>query len=153
MNKEECVKVVELLSVTWDKQLDAASLGIRVRGFWEYIQDLPYEPTMDTIRKLGVAGRRWAPKPGELRLLVLSTVQDSPLPPEPEEAWMILQDIGGAIYNGTVEYEKPHPLVAKVIKRIGDGAIGLKTNADRTMFITLYEKMREDYLLENYAAD
>lgn len=151
MNKEECVKVVELLSVTWDKQIDASSLNIRVRGYWEYIQDLPYASTIETIRKLGISGRKWAPKPGELRVLVISDVKGMELPPEAEEAWMAMQRTAEAIYSGTNEYDKPHPLLALVMRRLGDKAIGLTTNSDRAMFTSLYEKMREQYILENYA--
>ena len=94
MEKTECKAVVELLSVTWDKSLDTASLTVRAKGYWEFIHDLPYEETKTTIKRMGMAGRKWLPKPGELRLATLSYMNGEELPPEPEEAWTILQAIG-----------------------------------------------------------
>lgn len=153
MDKNECKSVVELLSVTWDKSLDSASLIVRAKGYWEYISDLPYDDTKATIKKMGVAGKKWAPKPGELRLAVLADIRNAQLPPEPEEAWTILQAIGQKIYSGTYDYEKPHEVLAATIKRLGTNATALTTNADRAMFISLYEKTREAYILENYGTD
>lgn len=153
MDKNECKAVVELLSVTWDKPLDSASLIVRAKGYWEYISDLPYEDTKTTIKKMGIAGKKWAPRPGELRLEVLANIRNAQLPPEPEEAWTILQAIGQKIYSGTYDYEKPHPVLASTIKRLGTNATALTTNSDRAMFISLYEKTREEYILANYGTD
>ena len=153
MDKNECKSVVELLSVTWDKSLDSASLIVRAKGYWEYVSDLPYEPTKATIKKMGIAGKKWAPKPGELRLAVLAEIREATLPPEPEEAWTILQGIGQKIYSGTYDYDKPHEVLASTIKRLGTNATALTTNSDRAMFISLYEKTREAYILENYGTD
>ena len=80
-------------------------------------------------------------------------MQNEELPPEPEEAWTVLQAIGQKIYSGTYDYEKPHPVLAETIKRLGTGATALTTNADRAMFISLYEKTREAYILGRYGYD
>lgn len=153
MEREECIKAVELLSVTWSMSLDKISINTRTRGFWEYIGDLPYKEVKDTITHLGLAGRKWAPRPGELRIHTLARMKSEELPPEPEEAWTVLQAIGQKIYSGTYDYEKPHPVLAETIKRLGTGATALTTNADRAMFTSLYEKTREDYILERYGYD
>jgi hypothetical protein len=153
MEKTECKAVVELLSVTWDKSLDTASLTVRAKGYWEFIHDLPYEETKTTIKRMGMAGRKWLPKPGELRLATLSYMNGEELPPEPEEAWTILQAIGQKIYSGTYDYVKPHPVLAQTIRRLGTNATALTTNSDRAMFTSLYEKTREAYILEHYGTD
>jgi hypothetical protein len=153
MEKTECKAVVELLSVTWDKPLDTSSLTVRAKGYWEFLHDLPYEETKTTIKRMGMAGRRWAPKPGELRIATLAGLKDEPLPPEPEEAWTMLQAIGHKIYSGTNDYKKPHPVLAETIKRLGTGATALTTNSDRAMFTSLYEKTREEYILNHYGTD
>ena len=153
MEKEECKEVVKLLSVTWDKSLDLSSLSVRAKGYWEYIHDLPYEETKHTIKRMGMSGRKWMPKPGELRIATLANIQGEELPPEPEEAWTLLQAIGQKIYSGTYDYTKPHPVLAETIKRLGTNATALTTNSDRAMFTSLYEKTREAYILEKYATD
>lgn len=153
MDKNECKATVELLSVTWSQSIDASSITVRAKGFWEYINDLPYEDVKSTITRLGLSGKKWAPRPGELRIAVLAQMQNEELPPEPEEAWTVLQAIGQKIYSGTYDYEKPHPVLAETIKRLGTGATALTTNADRAMFISLYEKTREAYILERYGYD
>jgi len=153
MDKNECKAAVELLSVTWGQSVDASSLTVRAKGFWEYINDLPYDDVKDTITHLGLSGKKWAPRPGELRIAVLAKMRDEDLPPEPEEAWTVLQAIGQKIYSGTYDYDKPHPVLADTIKRLGTGATALTTNADRAMFISLYEKTREAYILERYGYD
>jgi len=153
MDKNECKDIVELLSVTWDKPIDNSSLLIRSRGFWEYIQDLPFDATKQTVKRLGLVGRRWMPRPGELRILVLAEIRSEELPPEPEQAWTILQAIGQKIYSGTYDYEKPHPVLSATIKKLGSNATALTTNADRAMFTSLYEKTRESYILERYGTD
>ena len=150
MDKQECKQIVELLSVTWDMALDNATLTLRVKGYWEYIQDLPYEATKQTIKRLGMASQRWAPKPGMLRIQTLSDMSGEALPPEPEEAWTILQAIGQKIYSGVYNWQKPHPVVSDTIKRLGNNAVGLVTNSDRAMFMELYSKTREAYILEKY---
>lgn len=150
MEKSECLKTVELLSVSWDKSIDQSSLTLRAKGYWEYISDLPYEEVKTTIKTLAMSGRRWAPRPGELRIETLSRIRGEQPPPEPEEAWTMLQRIGQKIYSGTYDYEKPHPVLTTTIKRLGDGATSLTTNSDRAMFTSLYEKVREEYILKNY---
>jgi hypothetical protein len=153
MDKHECKSIIELLSVTWDKPLDTTALTVRAKGYWEYLSDIPYEETKSTIKKMGVAGRKWMPKPGELRIATIAEMRDEQLPPEPEEAWTVLQSIGQKIYSGTYDYDKPHPVLAETIKRLGTNATALTTNSDRAMFISLYEKTRESYILENYGTD
>jgi hypothetical protein len=150
MDKNECKSAVELLSVTWNQSLDNASLTIRMKGYWEYISDLDYEAVRDTIKEMGVSGKKWLPRPGELRTIVLAKLNGEELPPEPEEAWTVLQAIGQKIYSGTYDYNKPHPVLAETIKRLGTNATALTTNADRAMFISLYEKTREAWILERY---
>jgi hypothetical protein len=150
MEKSECKEIVELLSVTWDKPIDNNTLLVRSRGFWEYISDLPYEETKSRVKELGLAGRKWMPRPGELRILVLANMRSEELPPEPEQAWTILQAIGQKIYSGTYDYEKPHPVLTETIKKLGSNATALTTNSDRAMFTSLYEKTREAYILERY---
>ena len=153
MDKNECKAVVELLSVTWNQAIDASSITVKAKGFWEYVEDLPYENVKETIKHMGLAGRKWAPRPGELRIAVLANMRDEELPPEPEEAWTVLQAIGQKIYSGTYDYEKPHPVLAETIKRLGTNATALTTNSDRAMFVSLYEKTREAYILERYGYD
>ena len=153
MDKNECKAVVELLSVTWNQAIDASSITVKAKGFWEYVEDLPYENVKETIKHMGLAGRKWAPRPGELRIAVLANMRDEELPPEPEEAWTVLQAIGQKIYSGTYDYEKPHPVLAETIKRLGTNATALTTNSDRAMFVSLYEKTREAYILERYGCD
>lgn len=150
MDKNECKELVELLSVTWDKPLDAASITARAKGYWEYIQDLDFYEVKETVTNLGIVGRRWMPRPGELRLEVLAKTRGETLPPEPEEAWTMLQAISQKIYNGTNDYLKPHPVLAETIRRLGQGATRLTTNSDRNMFTTIYEKTRETYIKETY---
>ena len=153
MDKNECKAVVELLSVTWNQAIDASSITIKAKGFWEYVEDLPYENVKETIKHMGLAGRKWAPRPGELRIAVLANMRDEELPPEPEEAWTVLQAIGQKIYSGTYDYDKPHPVLAETIRRLGTNATALTTNSDRAMFVSLYEKTREAYILERYGYD
>lgn len=150
MNKEQCKNITELISVTWDKSLDTISLTARAKGYWEYIEDLEYETVKSTIKNLGLSGRRWAPRPGDLRIMTLAAERGEALPPEPEEAWTILQSISQKIYSGTYDYDKPHPVLAETIKRLGATSTGLTTNADRAMFTSLYEKTRENYILRRY---
>ena len=153
MDKNECKAVVELLSVTWNQAIDTSSITVKAKGFWEYIEDLPYENVKNTIKHMGLSGRKWAPRPGELRIAVLANMRGEALPPEPEEAWTVLQAIGQKIYSGTYDYDKPHAVLAETIKRLGTNATALTTNADRAMFISLYEKTREAYILERYGYD
>lgn len=150
MEKNECLMAVELLSVSWDKSIDQSSLTIRAKGYWEYISDLPYSEVKETIKRLAMSGRKWAPRPGELRIETLSIIRGEDPPPEPEEAWTTLIRIGQKIYSGTYDYDKPHPVLSDTIKRLGDGATSLTTNSDRAMFTSLYEKVREEYILRNY---
>ena len=139
--------------MTWNQAIDASSITVKAKGFWEYVEDLPYENVKETIKHMGLAGRKWAPRPGELRIAVLANMRDEELPPEPEEAWTVLQAIGQKIYSGTYDYEKPHPVLAETIKRLGTNATALTTNSDRAMFVSLYEKTREAYILERYGYD
>ena len=141
---------MELLSVSWDKPIDPNSLKIRARGYWEYIADLPHDAVQIVVRNLATAGRKWMPRPGELRVATIAMMQEDEMPPTAEEAWTSLLTISSAIHDGTTDYAKAHPVLAQTIHRLGSGAIGLHTNGDRDMFIRLYEQEREKYLLDRY---
>ena len=106
MDKNECKAVVELLSVTWNQAIDASSITIKAKGFWEYIEDLPYENVKKLSSTWGyqdVSGHHAV----NCVLPCLQTCRDEDLPPEPEEAWTVLQAIGQKIYSGTYDYDKP----------------------------------------------
>jgi|TARA_R100000742_G_C4269998_1_gene88607 hypothetical protein len=150
MDKEECMRATQLLSVSWNMPLDQSSINIRTMGYWEYLQDLPYDEVKTTIKSLALSGKRWAPRPAELRINTLAKIRGDELPPEPEEAWTVLQAIGQKIYSGTYDYDKPHPVLADTMRRLGSSATSLTTNSDRAMFTSLYEKVREEYILNNY---
>ena len=52
MDKQECLNITELLSVTWDKPIDQASLTVKAKGYWEYIGDLPYDAVKQTVKEM-----------------------------------------------------------------------------------------------------
>jgi len=72
MDKQECLNITELLSVTWDKPIDQASLTVRAKGYWEYIGDLPYDAVKQAVKEMGLSGRRWIPRPGEVRIATMA---------------------------------------------------------------------------------
>tara|TARA_Y100000361_G_scaffold82803_1_gene73239 strand:- start:3999 stop:4475 length:477 start_codon:yes stop_codon:yes gene_type:complete len=150
MNKDEAENAIKFLSVSWNMSLDQSSLNLRYAGYWEYIQDLPYAEVKKTIKDLAMSGKKWAPRPAELRINTVARIKDQTLPPEAEEAWTVLQAIGQKIYSGTYDYDKPHPVLATTMKRLGSSATSLTTNSDRAMFTSLYEKVKEEYMLKNY---
>lgn len=153
MDKKECMECIEFLSVSWDKPLDPTTLKMRAASFWEYISDLPVIAVKETIKRMAISGRQWAPKPGELRVATIVMIEGASMPPEPEEAWTELQAIRSAIYSGTNNYEKAGPVLAATMKRLGEKATTLTTTGDRDMFLKLYRAERERYLLDQFGDD
>lgn len=151
LDKRECVTVIELLSVSWDKPIDAATLKIRAAGYWEYIHDLPVSAVTKVIKDMAIAQRKWAPKPGELRVACIAMMQDEILPISAEEAWSDLLARSQAIHDGRPVATRAHPVLAATMKKLGEKAITLHTNGDRTMFMKLYEVEREHYMIEEYS--
>ena len=80
MDKKECLEVIELLSVSWDKPMDQTTLTARAKAFYEYIGDLPAAAVAKVIKDMAVAGRQWAPRPGELRAEAIAMMQEDDLP-------------------------------------------------------------------------
>jgi len=93
LDKSECLALVELLSVSWDKPIEKNTLKVRAAGYWEYISDLPAAAVTKVVKDMAVAGKRWAPKPGELRVATIVMMENKELPSEPETAWTELQNI------------------------------------------------------------
>ena len=152
MDKNECLAIVKLVNGSWNRDVDDRSIKTLAEAYWEYLEDVPYKETRDAVRGSAIAGDRWPPRPGELRVRVLAVITQEPLPPEPEEAWTILQSISKEIYSGSNNYTKTHPVLERTIKQLGTSATGLTTNADRAMFIELYTTARAEYLLYLYNA-
>lgn len=148
MDKNQCKELVELLSVTWDKPLDNQTLLTRTKGYWEYIHDLPYDKTRQTIKNLALINP-YLPKPGELRITTLALISGDQLPPEPEEAWNELQQINQQIRNGTNHYKVPHPALAATIKKLGN-ATQLNSYNDKQTFISIYTKTRNEHITTKY---
>ena len=157
MDKKECLEVIELLSVSWDKPMDQTTLTARAKAFYEYIGDLPAAAVAKVIKDMAVAGRQWAPRPGELRVEAIAMMQEDALPPSAPEAWSQLQTNRAALYNGTAgtdSHKELHEVLKITIRKLGNNrAQDLTTNGDRDMFTSLYEKEREAWILNNYGFD
>ncbi len=150
MEKAELQEVVEFFAVSWNKNLSKNELTLMVKNFWPYMKDLNKLDVLSTIQEMSM-GRKWAPRPAELRVATMSKATGEELPPEPEEAWAILQSISQKIYGGMYNYEKPHPVLGETIRRLGGAnATSLHTNGDRDTFISMYVKVREEHILSNY---
>ena len=92
MEKAELQEVVEFFAVSWNKNLSTNELTLMVKNFWPYMKDLNKLDVLSTIQEMSM-GRKWAPRPAELRVATMSKATGEELPPEPEEAWAILQSI------------------------------------------------------------
>ena len=150
MQKDELQEVVEFFAVSWNKGISKNEVTLMVKNFWPYMKDLNKTDVLATIQEMSM-GRQWAPRPAELRIAALAKSSEDGLPPEPEEAWAILQTISKEIYGGKNNYDKPHEVLRKTIRKLGGtNATALHTNSDRDTFISLYSKIREEYILENY---
>ncbi len=150
MDKHECLAIVELLSVSWDKPIEREVLRTRANGYWTYISDLPAEACEIVIKDMAVGGRQWMPRPGELRVATITMMQGDEPPMSGAEAWADLQDRRSALHDGRAVASKAQPVLKQVMKMLGERATTLHTNGDRDMFVKLYETEREKYLIEQY---
>lgn len=150
MDKKECISVVELLSVSWDKPIDSVTLKIRASGYYEFISDLPAEAVTTVIKDMAVGGRKWLPKPGELRVASIAMMQGEDPPMSAEEAWADLMARRQALHDGRAVATKAQTVLGITMRKLGEKAATLHTNGDRDMFAKLYETERERYLIEQY---
>jgi len=150
LDKTECIAVIELLSVSWDKPIDKTTLKIRASGYWEYISDLPADAVSRVIKDMAVGGRKWIPKPGELRVECIAMMQGDDPPMSAEEAWADLMARRQALHDGRAVSHKAQEVLAITMRKLGEKATTLHTNGDRDMFAKLYETERAQYLLDQY---
>ena len=149
--KDKCIELCEILHGAWSKPLDAQSIKVSAKAYWLVLgEDFDYDEAIDYVREKIIGQAKWAPRPGEILVAVKARKAGDDVPPTAAEAWMDLQERSKAIHDGSLNYAVAHPVLARVMKKLGNDAVGLRTNGDRDMFTQAYEAEVERYLLENY---
>ena len=112
----------------------------QMRHSWKrFLHDLDGAVVRETFDALALT-ETYMPRPGELRVKVLLGDLPSGL-----EAWAALQRAREGIASGG-EYPAMDPFVAEFVRSLGDTAMGLHTNGDRSMFLAAYERYTAKHL-------
>lgn len=148
MNKEDLVKIVDKVCAAWNQSLAANSKKEMYTTWFHVLQDLEAGEVDRVIDDLIVEDDRFMPRVGTVRKRVLSSKVEAP--PEPIVAWQQLRAVAESAHNGDAP-DAVHELVRVSLARLGGvSALGLHTNGDREMFITVYRSVVAEWERDNY---
>jgi len=148
MTKVELEDFVREAFATYNQTFYEADREYILRAWWNLLKDLDVADVRARFLKMAVA-TRVLPTPGMLRRAVVESKMEQ-VPPTPQEAWAILQQITQTMNQGTHQTSAIHPVVGEAIKVLGSVAFTLSTNGDREYFMGIYSDRLADYLVKTY---
>jgi hypothetical protein len=138
MTKEELVAIVDRIYASWNQHINPNNQKTVYEAWWRILKDLDKEPTDGAVDTL-VIEDGYMPRPGQVRKLVINTLQGWN-PPTPVEAWQQFRKMAEAAHTGSYNTDLViHDLVKLTVKQLGGSqAYNLHTNSDRQQFVDMY---------------
>ena len=102
----------------------------------------------EAIKQLISLDQRFPPRVGQVRRLVIDMKLKDPIP-SPPEAWAQLRSAIDASEAG-VAFQKPHDLVGQTMRSFPNSGTALRTNSDRDLFLSAYDRIVQNAEKERY---
>jgi hypothetical protein len=146
----ELAAVVKDVSVNWSLPTMGPQYQERCKLWWEYLHDLEFDLVNSAIKQIIFLDQRFAPRVGQVRRLAIDMKLKDSIP-SPSEAWSQFRSAIDASESG-IPFEKPHNIVGKTMRSFPKNGAGLRTNSDRELFLSAYERLVKKTEIERYSS-
>ncbi len=148
MDKDALAGAVKLVCVNWNLPTVGPPFQDRCRLWWDFLNDVEIDLVNEAIKQLISLDQRFPPRVGQVRRLVIDMKLKDPIP-SPPEAWAQLRSAIDASEAG-VTFQKPHDLVGQTMRSIPNSGTALRTNSDRDLFLSAYDRIVQNAEKERY---
>ncbi|HIG27068.1 MAG TPA: hypothetical protein EYQ50_04470 [Verrucomicrobiales bacterium] len=148
MDKDALAGAVKLVCVNWNLPTVGPPFQDRCRLWWDFLNDVEIDLVNEAIKQLISLDQRFPPRVGQVRRLVIDMKLKDPIP-SPPEAWAQLRSAIDASEAG-VTFQKPHDLVGQTMRSFPNSGTALRTNSDRDLFLSAYDRIVQNAEKERY---
>lgn len=148
MDDNELAAAVKRVSINWSLPTVGPPFQERCKLWWEYLHDLEVDLVDNAIKQIISLDQRFAPRVGQVRRLAIDMKLEDAIP-SPPEAWSQFRSAINGSESGT-PFQKPHNIVGQTMKSFPNNGAGLRTNSDRELFLSAYQKMVDKIEVERY---
>ena len=148
MDKDALAGAVKQICVNWSLPTVGPPFQDRCRLWWDFLNDVEIDLVNDAIKQLISLDQRFPPRVGQVRRLVIDMKLKDPIP-SPPEAWAQLRSAIDASEAG-VTFQKPHDLVGQTMRSFPNSGTALRTNSDRDLFLSAYDRIVQNAEKERY---
>lgn len=152
MTKEELVELVDQAYATYRLEMPTGDDEVKalLNAWYELLHDLDIEDTKRAFRKLAVT-REFMPRPGELRRTTIDAATKIAPFDDAIVAWGKWLTLSQEVNSGMPPSIEVSEALSKTIQALGQTAYSLHTNSDRSVFVTMYEKVAAELEADKYA--
>jgi len=148
MDKDALAGAVKQVCINWNLPTVGPPFQDRCRLWWDFLSDVEIDLVNEAIKQLISLDQRFPPRVGQVRRLVIDIKLKDPIP-SPPEAWAQLRSAIDASEAG-VTFQKPHDLVGQTMRSFPNSGTALRTNSDRDLFLSAYERIVQNAEKERY---
>lgn len=152
MTKEELVELVDQAYATYRLDMPTGDDEVKavLNAWYELLHDLDLQDTKRAFRKLAVT-KEFMPRPGELRRATIDAATKIAPFDDALVAWGKWLTLSQEVNSGMPPSIEVSEALSKTIHALGQAAYSLHTNSDRSVFITMYEKVAAELEADKYA--
>lgn len=148
MDKDALAGAVKQVCVNWSLPTVGPPFQDRCRLWWDFLSDVEIDLVNEAIKQLISLDQRFPPRVGQVRRLVIDMKLKDPIP-SPPEAWAQFRSAIDASEAG-VTFQKPHDLVGQTMRSFPNSGTALRTNSDRDLFLSAYDRIVQNAEKERY---
>ena len=148
MDKDALAGAVKQVCINWNLPTVGPPFQDRGRLWWDFLSDVEIDLVNEAIKQLISLDQRFPPRVGQVRRLVIDMKLKDPIP-SPPEAWAQLRSAIDASEAG-VAFQKPHDLVGQTMRSFPNSGTALRTNSDRDLFLSAYDRIVQNAEKERY---
>ena len=148
MDKDALAGAVKQVCVNWSLPTVGPPFQDRCRLWWDFLSDVEIDLVNEAIKQLISLDQRFPPRVGQVRRLVIDMKLKDPIPSHPE-AWAQFRSAIDASEAG-VTFQKPHDLVGQTMRSFPNSGTALRTNSDRDLFLSAYDRIVQNAEKERY---
>lgn len=151
IDKQTTVEITNYVYATWNREPSPAAKKDVYRTWHDHLADLEADAVYAAIRRISVVNTKdgWMPTPGDVRRETIGVPEDQPTA---LQGWLLFRQWAEEMSMGTGT-GAVHPLVHRVIQRLGPGAAGLVTNDDRRLWLEEWRAVTKDDELHRYGVE
>ena len=151
MDAGQLSEAIKRISINWNLPTSGPPFLDRCKLAWDFLSDLDIDSVNKAIQQIITMDQQYPPRIGQIRRLTIDLQLGDDAIPNPAQAWAQFRTAIDSAESGT-PFAKPHDLVGETMKSFPNNGAGLRTNADRELFLSAYNKKVFSAERERYAS-